>query len=148
MTQPPDDAALVARLKALLARRRDAGDAYDRLLAEVQGEPLEEDEDDDRGLRRGHAAVMVASSLLSHASVEALPGLLDALEAKDREIAKLHAGFRGRIDAGLRAFCADTPDFDMSPGMRRIAADFIMGQPFSQEASRAALEPSDKGVGR
>jgi hypothetical protein len=36
---------------------------------------------------------------------------------------------REAIDAGLRDFCTDTGDFDMSPGMRRAAADFIMAQP-------------------
>lgn len=36
---------------------------------------------------------------------------------------------RAAIDAGLRAFCSETGDFDMSSQMRRAAADHIMGQP-------------------
>jgi hypothetical protein len=36
---------------------------------------------------------------------------------------------RAAIDAGLRAFCSETGDFDMSPTMRRSAVDHIMSQP-------------------
>jgi hypothetical protein len=39
-------------------------------------------------------------------------------------------GWRGQIEDGLKAFCASTPDFDMSSAMRRSAADFILGQPW------------------
>lgn len=46
-----------------------------------------------------------------------------AVEGVDSE------AMREAIDAGLRAFCADTSDFTMSSAMRRAAADFIMGQP-------------------
>lgn len=35
---------------------------------------------------------------------------------------------RNAIDAGLRAFCSETSDFDMSSAMRRAAVDHIMGQ--------------------
>ncbi len=36
---------------------------------------------------------------------------------------------REAIFAGLTAFCSNQPDFDMSSGMKRAAADYILGQP-------------------
>jgi hypothetical protein len=36
---------------------------------------------------------------------------------------------REAIFAGLTAFCSNQPDFDMSSGMKRTAADYILGQP-------------------
>lgn len=62
----------------------------------------------------------------------------------------INEAMRDAIDAGLRAFCADTEDFDMSAGMRRAATDFIMGQPgmfatpkppVDAGAMRSALQP-------
>lgn len=36
---------------------------------------------------------------------------------------------RDAIDAGIRSFVSDQPDFDMSPGMRLKLIEHIMAQP-------------------
>jgi len=60
----------------------------------------------------------------------------ERLEAQSAEVARLIAALgevndnlRDRIIAGLKDFCAVTPDFDMSSAARSSAADFILGQP-------------------
>ena len=53
---------------------------------------------------------------------------------------------RNAIDAGLRAFCSETGDFDMSSAMRRSAVDHIMGQPGMFVSDRAGIPMINKIV--
>jgi hypothetical protein len=151
MTQPPDDAALVARLRKRLAEaseqpwvyrpnqhddwgwirgveRDDRGIGPFRPIVANGKDSLVRDEDMDAH-RRAKTDPYGPNALLIVDAVNALPGLLDALEAKDRRIETLEAALRAIAEGNLG-------DLPWQANYDRL-----------KDYARAALEPSDKGVG-
>jgi hypothetical protein len=66
---------------------------------------------------------------------EAIEGFADQLMA----LSSSHSGEVERIIAGLKAWCSNTPDIDLSPAMMRDAAEHIIGQPLTKPTPPASV---------
>lgn len=99
------------------------------------------------------AVISWEKAVSTGADMSALYRYADAILALPSPAVPSDDGLREMIDAGLRSFCSDEPDFDISPGMRRKAAEHILAQPWAatldaNAVRSAALEEAAKVADR